>query len=70
MSNSHVHPVMAAALGPFLRAVHDNALTDAGDHGLVGTDADEFADRVTSVTAEAIEKLDRERDRMLDRGDM
>ncbi len=69
MNNSHVHPVMAAYLGPFLRTVHDNALTDAVDHGLVGTEADEFADRVTSVTAETIEKLDRERDRMLERGD-
>ncbi|OAN53861.1 hypothetical protein A6A04_13290 [Paramagnetospirillum marisnigri] len=60
---------MSAFLGPFLRTVHDNALTDAVDHGLVGSEADEFADRVTSVTAETIEHLERQRDQMLDAGD-
>lgn len=69
---SNLHPIMSAALAPFLRSVHDHALADAIDHGQIGTEAEDFADRVMAVTAETmadLDRLEREHDATLDRGD-
>jgi hypothetical protein len=68
----NLHPTMDAALAPFLRTIRENALADAVDHGQIGTEAEDFADRVLAVAAETmaeLERLDRERDAMMDRGD-
>lgn len=56
----------------FLRNIRSHALSDAVDHGQIGTEAEDFADRVLAVAAETmaeLDRLDRERAAMLDRGD-
>lgn len=69
---SNLHPTMAAFLGAglSLAAVRDGAIRDAQYAGLLGDEADDYADRVTVAAAErAVDMLERDRDRALDRGD-
>lgn len=69
---SNLHPTMAAALGfgLSLAAVHDDALREAQDAGMLGDEADSYADRVTVAAAETMTGLlDRDRDRTLEAGD-
>jgi hypothetical protein len=61
-----IHPAMATALNLGLSVATVRAL----DSGLIGTEADEFADSVVSSTLETVMALaESDRDRALDAGD-